>query len=484
MPAFDPARYLITDTSADARAATPLAPLSPEAATEWLQTADPAQARWAKLHAFTGARGEVLLLPAADSGADSGDSATGAAGVALMGLNADGDAGQGDPWLWAGAADALPPGLYALPDGMDAGSAALAALGWALAQYRFDRYRREATPAAPKRLAAPETAVREAIADAAAVGLVRDLVNTPAADMGPAALADAAQSLAAAFDAEVTVITGDELLTQGFPAIHAVGRAADDAPRLIDLVWGRADAPKLTLVGKGVCFDSGGLNLKPGSGMRLMKKDMGGAAHVLGLAHRIMAAGADLRLRVLIPAVENAISGNAFRPGDILSTRKGLSVEIGNTDAEGRLVLADALTLADEESPDLLLDFATLTGAARVALGGDLPALFTPDHDLAARFARAAEATGDPLWRLPLWQPYAEELRTPVADIANVSESGFAGSITAALFLSRFVSPETRWAHFDVYAWNRAARPGRPQGGEAQALRSAWRTLTDLFSLN
>lgn len=474
MPAFDPTRYLIPENSPSARRAAPVFPLSTTAAADWRRSAGPGQARWADLHEFTGARGEVLLLPAAD----------GSAAAALLGLGDAGDAGQGDPWLWAGAAAALPPGVYVPPEDMGADSVALAALGWALAQYRFERYRRDAPSVTPKCLAVPDAVMDEVIADATAVGLVRDLVNTPAEDMGPSALEAAARTLAADHGAAVTVVAGDDLRDQGFPAIHAVGRAAADAPRLIDMHWGRADAPKLTLVGKGVCFDSGGLNLKPGSGMRLMKKDMGGAAHVLGLARRIMAAGVDLRLRVLIPAVENAVAGNAFRPGDILATRKGLSVEVGNTDAEGRLVLADALTLADEESPDLLLDFATLTGAARVALGGDLPAMFTPDHDLASRFARAAEATGDPLWRLPLWQPYAEELATPIADIANVSESGFAGSITAALFLSRFVSPATRWAHFDVYAWNRSNRPGRPQGGEAQALRSAWRTIQDVFSLN
>jgi len=271
----------------------------------------------------------------------------------------------------------------------------------------------------------------------------------------------------------VTVVRGARLVDK-FPAVHAVGRAADMAPRLIDLTWGRKDAPKVTLVGKGVCFDSGGLDIKPAAGMRLMKKDMGGGAVAMGLAQAIMEAGLDIRLRVIVPAVENAVSGNAIRPGDIIQTRKGLTVEIGNTDAEGRLILADGLALAAEEKPDLLIDFATLTGAARIALGPDLPALYASDDKLAAALVAAGTKTADPLWHMPLWQPYAEGLASPIADLQNVTENGFAGSVTAALFLQRFAEGAEKWAHIDLFAWNPKARPGRPQGGEAQCVRAVF----------
>ncbi|MFH1556133.1 MAG: leucyl aminopeptidase family protein, partial [Pseudomonadota bacterium] len=305
-----------------------------------------------------------------------------------------------------------------------------------------------------------------------AVRLVRDLVNTPANDLGPAELEDAARRLAARHGASFRSIVGADLLARNFPLIHTVGRAATRAPRLLDLAWGPEDAPKVTLVGKGVCFDTGGLDIKPSSGMLIMKKDMGGAATALGLAHLIMSRGLKVRLRVLIPAVENAIAGDAFRPGDIFSSRKGLTVEIGNTDAEGRLVLADALSLADEDSPDLLVDFATLTGAARVALGPHLPPAYTDDEALAADLARHAQAQADPLWRLPLWRPYAAMIDSKVADINNAGAGGFAGSITAALFLARFVETAKSWLHLDIYAWNPSARPGRPEGGEAQTIRA------------
>ncbi|OYY25653.1 MAG: leucyl aminopeptidase [Azorhizobium sp. 35-67-15] len=305
-----------------------------------------------------------------------------------------------------------------------------------------------------------------------AVRLVRDLVNTPANDLGPAELEDAARRLAARHGANFRSIVGADLLARNFPLIHTVGRAATRAPRLLDLAWGPEDAPKVTLVGKGVCFDTGGLDIKPSSGMLIMKKDMGGAATALGLAHLIMSRGLKVRLRVLIPAVENAIAGDAFRPGDIFSSRKGLTVEIGNTDAEGRLVLADALSLADEDAPDLLVDFATLTGAARVALGPHLPPAYTDDEALAADLARHAQAQADPLWRLPLWRPYAAMIDSKVADINNAGAGGFAGSITAALFLARFVETAKSWLHLDIYAWNPSARPGRPEGGEAQTIRA------------
>ncbi|MCP1336878.1 leucyl aminopeptidase family protein [Futiania mangrovi] len=350
---------------------------------------------------------------------------------------------------------------------------ALDALAIALGAYRFTRYK--AADRAFARVVAPDGVdIEEVSRMAAAIALVRDLVNTPAEDMGPDALEAAARTLAGDHGARVRVICGEELLAQNYPMIHAVGRAGARAPRLIDLAWGREDAPKVTLVGKGVSFDTGGLDLKPSSAMRLMKKDMGGAANALGLAAMIMGAGLDVRLRVLIPAVENAVAGNAFRPGDVLQTRKGLTVEIGNTDAEGRLILGDALAEADSEQPDLLIDLATLTGAARVALGADLPPFFTGDEALAAEIVQAAEAVSDPVWRLPLWQPYEELLSSDIADIANASESGFAGAITAALFLKRFVTATPAWVHLDIYAWNQKARPGRPKGGEAMAIRALY----------
>ncbi|RUY52869.1 leucyl aminopeptidase family protein, partial [Mesorhizobium sp. M7A.F.Ca.CA.001.12.1.1] len=313
------------------------------------------------------------------------------------------------------------------------------------------------------------------------VFLTRDLVNTPTSDMGPEDLEQAVRTLAARHKAEVSVVKGDDLLDRNFPMIHAVGRASAGAPRLIDMRWGQQGAPKVTLVGKGVCFDTGGLDIKPSSGMLLMKKDMGGAANVLGLASMIMAAGLNVRLRVLIPAVENSIAGNAFRPGDVLASRKGITVEIGNTDAEGRLVLADALALADEEEPQLLVDMATLTGAARVALGPDLPPFYTSDEALASDLAAASVAAEDPLWRMPLWRPYDAKLSSKIADINNVTSDGFAGSITAALFLKRFVEKTEGWAHFDIFAWNPADRPHGPAGGEAQGIRALERIIAKRY---
>jgi len=309
------------------------------------------------------------------------------------------------------------------------------------------------------------------------VCLARDLINTPANDMGPVELEEAARTLAGRHGAQLRSIVGDDLITEGFPLVHAVGRAAARAPRLIDISWGDPGHPKVTLVGKGVCFDTGGLDIKPESGMLNMKKDMGGAATMLGLAHMLMDRGAKLRLRVLIPAVENAISGSAFRPRDVYRSRKGLTVEIGNTDAEGRLILADALALADEEQPELIADMATLTGAARVALGADLPPFYTDDDQFAADLARYATAENDPLWRMPLWRPYDALLDSKVADLNNVSSGGFAGSITAALFLRRFVSAAKAWLHVDIFAWNQASKPGRPEGAECQAARALYALL-------
>ncbi|WP_031339361.1 leucyl aminopeptidase family protein, partial [Xanthomonas maliensis] len=349
-------------------------------------------------------------------------------------------------------------------------------LGWALGAYRFARYRK--IPRAPAELAASPSAETQALITACLQ--VRDWVNTPTEDMGPQQLEDAARALAQQHGAQLESIVGADLLAQNFPTIHAVGRASHRPPRLIALRWGQADHPHLVLVGKGVCFDTGGLDLKPADGMRNMKKDMGGAAHALALAGLLMARQLPVRLTLLIPAVENAVGPDAFRPGEVITTRAGVSVEIDNTDAEGRLILCDALSYASEQRPDLILDFATLTGAARIALGPDLPALFANDDALAQAWLDAGERSRDPVWRMPLWRPYLRYLNSHVADLANAG-SRMAGAVTAALYLERFVAPGLRWAHLDVYAWNDSDRPGRPAGGEALALRSAYAMLVQRY---
>ncbi|MFC0588421.1 M17 family metallopeptidase [Novosphingobium aquiterrae] len=378
-------------------------------------------------------------------------------------------------WCLARLAEVLPAGTYRLSSG-DPGPGLH---GWVTGQYRFDRYRSDSEPDGPRVLLTKAVkAIEPALAEAAAVALVRDLVNTPAEDMGPAQLEQEAQLIAKAHHAEFKVTTGDAL-ERGFPMVHAVGRAASrhHAPRLIELHWGDPKHPKIALVGKGVCFDSGGLDIKPSSGMLLMKKDMGGAAHALALARLVMQHKLKVRLHLLIPAVENAISGNAFRPGDVLRSRKGLSVEIGNTDAEGRLVLGDALARAGEEEPELVIDFATLTGAARVAVGPDLPALFTRRDETAAQMLACGTAADDPCWRLPLYDGYKDYLKSDIADLGNAGGNGFAGASVAAMFLDRFVSEGVDWAHFDTFAWRPAAKPGRPKGGDALGLRAAWGLL-------
>lgn len=439
--------------------------LIPDAGTS--QAGLPGQsAAWAGANGFTGQAGRFLPLPG-DGGAVSG---------ALFGV---GSVPSGFAPLACGRlARDLPEGDWHFETEPE--QAELALLGLKLGAYVFTRYGKKAGH--ELRFAAPKGA------DVAAVNrwargcyLARDLINTPANDMGPDDLEAAASGLAKAHGAKIKVISGDKLLAGNFPMIHAVGRAGAQAPRLIDMSWGDPGARKVTLVGKGVCFDTGGLDIKPAAGMRQMKKDMGGAANVLGLASMIMSAGLNLRLRVLIPAVENSISGNAFRPGDILTSRKGLGVEIGNTDAEGRLVLADALSLADEEAPEMLIDMATLTGAARVALGPDLAPFFTDDETLAGDLSRASEAAADPLWRMPLWAPYAKGLSSKVTDLGNITSNGFAGSVTAALFLQKFVEKAGSWAHFDIFAWNPADRPHGPAGGEAQAIRAIERVLADRY---
>ncbi|TFI57152.1 leucyl aminopeptidase family protein [Sphingomonas parva] len=431
----------------------------------WL-TSQPDRVRQAvQAQAFRGEENQIAILP--------GDGAEWSAAAGVK------DAAALGPWSLARAAETLPEGRYRL-DGIAPGSAAL---GWLLAQYSFDRYKAPKAPKGPRILLTAEPArTDEAILLAEATALVRDLVNTPAGDLGPAELEQAARAVAAECGAEV-VVTAGRALDEGFPMIAAVGRAAsaDRAPRLIEIEWGNPAHPRIALVGKGVCFDSGGLDIKPASGMRLMKKDMGGAAHVLALARLVMKSRLPVRLHVLVPAVENAVSGAAFRPGDVLRSRKGLTVEIGNTDAEGRLILGDALTRAGEGDPALILDFATLTGAARVALGPDLPAMFANDDALAESLLTAGSEVSDPLWRMPLWDGYDEMLSSDIADLGNVSEAPMAGAVTAALFLRRFVPAGTPWAHFDTFAWRSSAKPGRPKGGEALGLRAAWAVLSARF---
>lgn len=413
----------------------------------------------ARLNDFNGEAGAVLA---------------GREGV-LLGV---GDAS--DPFISAAASEKLPEGDYFFAMEDQGPGAALAALGWLFGGYRFDRYKKIKAPAARLIVARTVDLVRvQRMAEA--VGLVRDLVNTPASDMLPAALEDEARRIASRYGADVETTVGDDLLGKGFPMIHAVGRASGAAPRLIDVIWGRADAPKLTIIGKGVCFDSGGLDIKPSANMATMKKDMGGAAHALALGQMVMDAGVNVRLRIIIPAVENAISGAAYRPGDVLKSRKGLTVEIGNTDAEGRLVLGDALALAGEERPDLLITLATLTGAARVALGPDLAPYYTDDVSLAADIESAAAEAADPVWRLPLFKPYESMLSSPIADLNNSPNNTFAGSIAAALFLKRFAPENASWAHFDIFAWRPKAAPGRPIGGEAQAIRALMLVIARRF---
>jgi leucyl aminopeptidase len=424
---------------------------------------------WVSGSGFAGKPGEVCVIPGRD-----GNPARAVAGMA-------GDGAGDDLWHAASLPLRLPEGSYRLDPDPSAAAATRFAIGWALGSYSFTRYRKAAR--APAELVWPRAADRGHVERTArASDLARDLVNTPAEEMGPGDLARAAKDLAGELKLDIDIIKGDQLLKRNFPLIHAVGRASERTPRLIDMSWGDAGKPKVTIIGKGVCFDTGGLDLKPEGAMKLMKKDMGGAAHALGLGRMIVEAKLPVRLRVLVPAVENSVSGNAFRPLDVIKARKGITVEIGNTDAEGRLILADAITLALEDKPDLIVDFATLTGAARVALGPELPALFCNDETLAALLLRHATAEADPFWRLPLWRPYRSRLDSKVADINNVSDGPFAGSITAALFLQEFVPAGTAWAHFDVYAWNPAGRPGRPEGAEAQTLRAVFRAIAERFA--
>ncbi len=445
--------------------ATPIHLVDTDGFDDWSKKLTASQRANLAAQKFTGKGYQTAIVP-------DGDAWFAVGGVA--------DTEKLSAWCLAKLAEVLPAGTYRLATG-DAGAALF---GWQSAQYAFTRYKDDKDAEGPRILLTKDVAAIDGmIAEAEAVNLVRDLVNTPSEDMGPEALEAEASRLAKKFDAKLTVTRGDAL-EKGYPMVHAVGRAAarSHAPRLIELEWGPADAPRIAIVGKGVCFDSGGLDIKPTSGMALMKKDMGGSAHALALASLIMGQRLKVRLHLLVPAVENAISGNAFRPGDVLATRKGLTVEVTNTDAEGRLVLGDALTKASEDGAGLIIDFATLTGAARVALGPDLPALFTRQDDTAEALLEAGLAYDDACWRLPLHDGYREMLKSDIADMVNSASGGFAGATTAALFLDRFVAEGIEWAHFDTFAWRPAAKPGRPKGGAALGLRAAWQMLKKRYN--
>lgn len=455
LPEIDGAVLLPPDKKADARPV-------------WIHGSDAvpkAVTAWAEAVGFKPDAGSVIVVPSEDSQAP---------GAALIALGKTPDS------LACGAlATRLPAGDWYIAN-PGATDIALATLGFCLGAYRFDAYKK--APLRNVRFVLDEAVGADRVRTAAeAVWMTRDLVNTPTNDMGPDAIEAAARALAEHHGASIAVTAGDELLAQNLPMIHTVGRASMIAPRLIDITWGDADAPRITLVGKGVAFDTGGLDIKPASAMRNMKKDMGGAANVLGLAHMVMSAGLKVRLRVLVPAVENAIAGNAFRPGDVYPTRKGITVEIGHTDAEGRLILADALTLASEESPEMIVDMATLTGAARVALGPAIVPFYTDDDALADAIAAAGKSVSDPMWRMPLWRGYEGNLSSTVADCNNVTTDGYAGSITAALFLAKFVDDPARWVHCDIFAWNPTAKPHAPVGGEAQAIRALFSVLEQRY---
>ncbi len=456
----------------DAAAARPLWLVTEGSLDPWLEAQDSATRGWLASMRFRAERHQVAAVPGADGGLR----------MAVVGLGKVQDLESLEPFHVAGAPGRLPPGAWRIENPLLARAATAAAIGWAYGSYRFERYRRQ--PALEKPVAAlvpPQLAEMAHVRRvSAALAMARDLINTPACDLTPQRLAEQALEMATRCGAHGHILTGDAL-REGYPAIHAVGRAAESAPRLVDFHWGDPGAPRVTLVGKGVCFDSGGLDVKGPSGMLLMKKDMGGAACTLALARLVMESSLPVRLRVLVPAVENAISGSAYRPGDVLATRKGISVEVGNTDAEGRLVLCDALAAADVEKPDLLVDLATLTGAARVALGPELPALFGNRTETVERLARHGRELGDPLWPMPLWDGYEDEFASSVGDINNVSALPFAGSIIAGLFLRRFVTEARDWLHVDLYAWNGKDRPGRPVGAEPQAVRALYALLVERY---
>ena len=444
--------------------AIPLTPVAKAELAGWRNSLPQRLRHWVDDSGFEARPGQCLGLPGENGRVES----------FAFGMQTEG-------WLFqlASVYRHLPSGNYVVQASWEETNLEQAAVGWALAAYRFDRYKKDHRK--ERTLALPPAIAARAESLCRAQYLVRNLVNTPTEHLGPQQLAEAVAEVAHEHGAAFRAVVGDELLAGNFPAIHAVGRASDSAPRLAELKWGDETAPLLALVGKGVCFDTGGLDLKNASGMALMKKDMGGAAHALALAQLIMEHRLPVRLLLLIPAVENSVSGNAYRPGDIIATRKGLSIEIGNTDAEGRVILSDALALACEHQPDLLIDFATLTGAARVALGPDLPALFCNVPEIALDLQNAGLAVEDPLWPMPLYRPYAEQIKSPIADLNNSSKSSYAGCITAALFLEHFVTEGTPWVHIDTFAWNPSNRPGRPEGGEALGLRAVFRYLQNRY---
>lgn len=456
----------------DTAGARPFALVAERDHEGWLDRQDEATRRWLSALRFRAERNQVVCIAAADGGVRA----------AVLGLGPLAALDGLEPWHLAGAPDRLPDGAWRIETALDARAATAAALGWAYGSYRFDRYRSKPRASlSSARLVPPQLADMAYVRRmSAALAMARDLINTPAGDLTPERLAEEALAMARRCGGDGRIVRG-EALREGYPAIHAVGRAAESAPCLVDFSWGEVAQPKVTLVGKGVCFDSGGLDLKPSAGMLLMKKDMGGAACVLALARMIMESALPVRLRVLLPAVENAVGGNAYRPGDVLRTRKGLTVEVGNTDAEGRLVLADALAAADADKPDLLIDLATLTGAARTALGPELPALFGNRSTTVDALARHGRELADPLWPMPLWDGYDDEIASKVADLNNVSSTAFAGAIIGGLFLRRFVTAAPDWLHVDLYAWNSKDRPGRPVGAEPQAVRALYALLVDRF---
>jgi leucyl aminopeptidase len=448
----------------DKQAAIALVPVTASGFEQWKKQASPFRIKWLEGSGFKAFPGQFCAVPGADGSPE----------FWLFGIDE-----PGFLYRLASVAAGLPQGTYRLECDWSRQERLQASLGWGLASYRFDRYKTDNKPKPALVLDADiDSDVRSLLL---AQRLVRDLVNTPTEHMGPSQLGDAVSREADGNDAETAYITGEDLLTLNFPAIHAVGRASNSEPRLLELNWGAEGAPLLVLVGKGVCFDTGGLDLKNAAGMLLMKKDMGGAAHALALARLVMEHRLPVRLKLLIPAVENSVSGNAYRPGDIIPTRKGLSVEIGNTDAEGRVVLSDALAYACESSPDLVIDFATLTGAARIALGADLPPLFSNREEVAQGIVKAGDEVEDPLWTMPLYRPYRKLIESPIADLNNTGKTSYGGCITAALFLEYFIDPEISWVHIDTFAWNQTDRPGRPQGGEALGLRAVFRYLQSRY---
>lgn len=458
-------------SEAESGGARPLWLIGEQGLRGWLEVQPAAVRSWVTAQGFQAEKQRVLIVPTS-----TGDGIAGA----LVGLGHTPDLSEPTMWNSAGLPDRLPPGRYRFAGTFSAVAATHLTLGWEYGSYRFNRYRKSL--AELPSLVTPAGADLEYVRLASqALGEARDLINTPANDLGPAELGEAVQRLALQHEAECRIIVGEELLRQNYPLIYEVGKGSARDPRLIDMRWGKRGAPQVTLVGKGVCFDTGGLDIKPSSGMILMKKDMGGAALVLALARMLMDADAPIQLRLLIPAVENSISGRSYRPSDVLRSRAGLTVEIGNTDAEGRLVLADALHEADREEPELLIDLATLTGAARVALGPELPAIYSTPAELAAELREIGERESDPMWPMPLWSGYDEDLASRIADLNNVSSTAFAGSIIGALFLKRFVTRTRQWLHGDVYAWNPRERPGRPIGADPHTVRALYRLIRQRF---